>query len=357
LIGDSSLQNSQTTDPPLDTVDPVVDPASAGPERSLSIGERLRRPQTIISFLVAFAIIFFVFRNLDINLGEIWTNFKAANFWWIGLGFVAYYGCFPLRAIRWRYLLGNAGISPATGYPVPGVSGLSQMFILSWFANCLVPAKLGDAYRGYLLKKHAHPSFARTMGTIFAERAMDVFALVGLMLAASLLVFHGNVPGSVQAPVYAGFGLVTVGIIGLVGLFVFGERVRLIVPERVRPYYVRIEEGIVQSFARHALLQVVLCTLGIWALEGVRVYSVASAFNVNLTPAESMFVALLASLLTVLPFTPAGLGVVEGGTIIALKLLNVSATDAATIALVDRGIAYWSVILIGAVVYLFSRYK
>jgi uncharacterized protein (TIRG00374 family) len=50
--------------------------------------------------------------------------------------------------------------------------------------------------------------------------------------------------------------------------------------------------------------------------------------------------------------TPAGLGAVEGGMIVALKLLNVDAATAGAIALADRGIAYWSVIVIGGVAWL-----
>lgn len=330
---------------------------AAAPERPVSLGERLRAPQTIISFLVAFAIIFFVFRNLDLNFGEIWGNVRSANPWPIAAAFAVYYGTFPLRAIRWRIILRNAGISPAAGYAVPGVSGLSQIYCLSWFANCLVPAKLGDAYRGYLLKKHAGPSFGRTIGTIFAERVMDVFALVGLMLAATLLVFRGNMPSSVQAPIFVGVGLVVVGIGGLAAIYRYGRAVQALLPERARPYYERTEEGLRTSFSRHGAQWVAALTLAVWLLEGLRVWLVAAAFSVALAPQDALFVALLASLLTIVPLTPAGLGVVEGGTIVALKLLGVSDLDAGSIALVDRAIAYWSVILVGGALYLFTRYK
>lgn len=326
-------------------------------ERPISLGERLRSPQTIVSFAVAFAIIFFVFRNLDLNFGEIWRNIRTANPLPIILGFVVYYGSFPIRAARWRIILRNAGISHQAGYPVPGLSGLSQIYCLSWFVNCLVPAKLGDAYRGYLLKKHARPSFGRTIGTIFAERVMDVFALVGLMLLGTLLVFHGSMPSSVRYPILLGVGLVIAGLCGLALLFRYGDALHMRLPLRVQPYYQRTQEGLRTSFSRNGAHWVVLLTLSVWLLEGVRVWLVATAFSVELAPQDALFVALLASLLTVIPLTPAGLGVVEGGTIVALKLLGVSAVDAGSIALIDRGIAYWSVILVGGVLYLFTRYK
>lgn len=325
--------------------------------QQISIGERLRSPQTLLSFLIAFVIIVFIFRNLDLNTGEIWRNVKDSNPVYLLLAFAVYYGSFPLRALRWRRLLNNAGITRENGLDVPGLRGLSEIYILSWFANCVVPAKLGDAYRGYLLKKHAKTSFGRTIGTIFAERVMDVFALVTLLLIASLFVFRGNLPSSLRLPVFAGIALVAIGGTGLAVLFVFGSRVRALVPGRVRPAYERIEHGITTSFSRQGVPGVVVLTTIVWVMEGLRLFLVATAFGVELSPASSLLVALLASLLTIVPFTPAGLGVVEGGTIIALKLLSVGVTDAGSIAIVDRIIAYWSVIVVGAVLYLITKRK
>ena len=112
---------------------------------TVSLGQRLRSPQTIISFLIAFALIGFIFRNLDLNLSLIWTNIRSSNPLFLVLGFAVYYGSFPLRAMRWRKLLNNAGITRKEGFSVPGLGGLSEIYVLSWFANCLVPAKLGDA--------------------------------------------------------------------------------------------------------------------------------------------------------------------------------------------------------------------
>src|SRR3712207_7067169 len=45
------------------------------------------------------------------------------------------------------------------------VLGISEIVMLSWFANCIVPAKLGDAYRAYLLKRTAGVSFSDRKST------------------------------------------------------------------------------------------------------------------------------------------------------------------------------------------------
>lgn len=339
---------------------PDITPASEPEEadqQPVSLGRRLRSPQTIVSFLIAFALIFFIFRNLDLQFGDIWRNIRNSNPVYILLGFAVYYGSFPLRALRWRKLMDNAGISLDYAETMPGLRVLSEMYVLSWFVNCLVPAKLGDAYRGYLLKKHAGPSFSRTVGTIFAERVMDVFALVGLLVLASLFVFHGTVPASIRVPVITGIVLVGVGLIGLASLHLFGAQLGRLVPARVRPIYERTADGLTTSLRGPGMPAATALTAIVWLLEGARMFFVAAAFGVDLTPASATLVALLASLLTVVPITPAGLGVVEGGTIIALRLLSVGDADAGSIAIMDRIIAYWSVIVFGGVLYLVSRRK
>ena len=52
-----------------------------------------------------------------------------------------YYLGFPLRGYRWTLLLRGAG------YRVP-VRDSTEIIFISWLVNCLVPAKLGDVYRG-----------------------------------------------------------------------------------------------------------------------------------------------------------------------------------------------------------------
>jgi uncharacterized protein (TIRG00374 family) len=326
-------------------------------DRSISLGERMRSPQTIASFAVAFAIILFVFWRLDINFSDVWLQIRNANPLYLLLAFAAYYGSFPIRALRWQLILQNANISRRDGYAVPGIVGLSEIYVLGWFANCVVPAKLGDAYRGYLLKKNAGPSFSKTLGTIFAERLLDVVALVGLMVLSGLFVFHGTIPSGLTWWFVAGAALVVIGVSGLVLLMTVSHRIEARLPERIQPYYNRLSDGIVSSFSRQGFFKVAGLTTIIWALEGARVYAGAHALGIDLSLTQSIFIALLASLLTTFPFTPAGMGVVEGGTVFALRLFDVTAASATAAALLDRTVASYSVVVIGGLLYLFTKRK
>ncbi len=81
-------------------------------------------------------------------------------------------------------------------------------------------------------------------------------------------------------------------------------------------------------------------------------FCVAWALDTHLSISTALVVALMSSLLTIIPFTPAGLGVVEGATIGVLRLVGVDDSTAVAIALLDRVIGYWSVIAVGLPLYV-----
>jgi uncharacterized protein (TIRG00374 family) len=98
-----------------------------------------------------------------------------------------------------------------------------------------------------------------------------------------------------------------------------------------------------------------------WACEAVRLFFVVRAIGVSLSDnlvvelAMTTTVALIASLLTALPLTPAGLGFVESALVASLLLMGVRSEQLAfSVAFLDRTISYASLVVIGLVVYLVS---
>ena len=138
----------------------------------------------------------------------------------------------------------------------------------------------------------------------------------------------------------------------------FGGRFirRLPLPARMVEFYDRFEEGVFSIKARQIPL-LALITVLIWATEAGRLYLVVLAlgFDLHLGISGGFFVALIASLLTAIPFTPAGLGAVEGALVFILTTLyGATATQAVAITLVDRAISVLSVIIFGSIAYVLS---
>jgi glycosyltransferase 2 family protein len=346
-------------DPAPEAIDPAHSThgnvGEAVAEEGISFARRLRQPRTILSFLVAIVIIVLVVMRLNINVHEVWRNVRGANPLLLLCAFAVYYLSFPVRAVRWQIILGNAGYDRAHSIATPNVYGLMEIVVLSWFANTLLPAKLGDVYRGYLFKKATGVSFTRTFGTILAERLMDILGLFSFLVVSGVLVFGNKVPRvAVTLFVFGG----VLAVCGLVGLLVLRRAEGLlerVVPKKFSVQYRRLEEGIFGSFGRWPAL--IVLTAIIWTQEGLRVFFITRALDIHVSLAVTLFVALAASLLTTIPLTPAGLGAVETGIVGVLQWVGVERNAAASVAVIDRVIGYWSVLLIGLVLYIFSRKK
>lgn len=342
----------------VDRVESVSDPLASEDSSDEPLGDappprltsRVFRPQTLVSFGLAFAIAFFIFRRLDINAGEVWSNARQANLVLYGLAFVVFYAGFILRAARWRAMLARAGISADHGYDVPPTRGLIEIYLLSWFANCLVPAKLGDAYRSYLLKRSTGAPFSLGVGTILAERLIDLLVLVFAMLGAAVVVFGRHQPAQATRAFIAGGALIVVGAAGLAVMWALRNKLEHRLPARVRAQYLRMHDGLFASL-RHPM-GFILISLVIWLSEGLRLYLVSSALGADITPSTALFVALLSSLLTAIPITPAGLGIVESAMVVMLRLVDVNVSLAASVALMDRVVGYWSLVVVGIVLYV-----
>lgn len=344
---DDQMSPAASSSPPVVATSPE-DPNSKPP----SLGRRILQPRTLISFGIAAFVIWFLVRGLDISFAEVWSEIRTADKLMLAGAFAMYYVAVLIRAIRWRMMLTRVGVTESAGYQLPGVLATWQMVILSLFVNCVVPARLGDAYRSFLLKDRAKVSFGVSFGTILAERLIDVVVMVGVVLVAGAMVFGTHVPGRAEQAFLLGAVVVVIGVVGAILLYVFRQRIEHYVPERFTGHYRRLNQGIFTILAR----PVPYMGLGvlIWLMDGVRVLLVARALGAELSFSEAIVVSLLSALVTIIPFTPAGAGFVEGFMIWILPQFGVIQSTAVAIALLDRSITFLSLIVIGVILYLLN---
>jgi uncharacterized protein (TIRG00374 family) len=327
------------------------------------LARRFFNIRTLASFLLGFLLLGLVLPRMNVELSGIVGRLSQAHvgIYLFALGF--YYLTFPVRAFRWRKLLRNVGFLPVEGVRLPGIPGISEILLLSWFANCIVPAKLGDAYRAYLLKQSANVSFSKTFGTILAERIIDTLLLFSLLGLSASLAFRGALPGEIVTILQAGLVLVVLVVLGLFSMRGLGRFIVPLIPSRFRPQYANFEAGTIGAFGWGRMPMVLVYSVLAWGIEVGRLYLVCLALGVTgMSWAVLLFVALAAALLTTLPITPAGLGFVEsavaGILVLAGRMGLIPGMDenlAASVAILDRTISYWSLIVVGSVVYVLSK--
>ncbi len=122
-----------------------------------------------------------------------------------------------------------------------------------------------------------------------------------------------------------------------------------LVPARWQGIYRQFESGTLDSLDRIPLL--LGYTALAWAVEGATIYLLAHSVGAGISTSGALVAGLVASLLSVEPFTPGGLGVTEAGIVVVLVGLGVDPATAAAVAVLNRAVNFLSLAIAGPLLY------
>ncbi|MBI2856161.1 MAG: flippase-like domain-containing protein [Chloroflexi bacterium] len=309
---------------------------------------------TLVSFAIAAAFLVFLVTRFDIDWAATWSKLKGSNLYLYAAGFASYYFGFYLRGLRWRIMLSNIGDGEDSPRELPSALTCGRYVFLGWFANAITWFRLGDAYRAYVFTEDSGRSFSRTVGTVLAERVLDVAIVFVLLVIASLALYGGQDLGSLGLFLGIAFLLVFVGVVGLLAMRQFGMRLANLLPARLKSAYGRFHQGAMGGLRNLPLLLVISALT--WFTEVGRLFFVIQSLDLSVSVSFSLvlFVTLANAILTTVPLTPGGLGIVEPG-IVGLLTLSLARSEAISVALLDRSISYLSIVVLGGLVFLLRQ--
>jgi glycosyltransferase 2 family protein len=298
-----------------------------------------------LSILVPLILLLVVARNVD--WGTALATIRGSNPLLVLGALIAYYATFPIRARRWARLLREGGLQ------LRG-RDLLEILMLGWFVNCLAPAKLGDLYRSYLVKQRFDVSLSRTVGVVVAERLLDIFVVFALLLVGGYIAFGRTVLPDLRLVYLSAVLLAAFIVVAFVTVYYVAPRVGGFFPREVRRIGRLFREGVLHSF--RALPEAGPETVVIWLAEAARLAFVLAALHLELPISGVIFVAVASSLLTTVPLTPAGFGFVELAIVYVLTTgFGLATHDAIAVAVLDRLVSVFSVIVVGGVLYARHR--
>lgn len=329
----------------------------------VDLGSRFTDWRTLLSFGLALLILVFALKKAGVNSEDLKHSLSKANPGFFIGAFVVYYLSFPLRTFRWRMLMHNAntGEDQARLDRTP-FRDLMEILYLSWFANCVVPAKLGDVYRAFLVRSSLGISASRTVGTLLAERVLDLVVLFPLLLLAAVLTFHDRLfaDATLRWVILGALALGVAAISAALVLWRLGDRVINRLPQKIHLVMHAFRDGALLSFRKDIWKLLALSVL-VWSCEGARLFLVLKSLGLvkqgEIGVSAAVFLALGSSVVTTIPFSPGGLGLVDGFLIAAFKVIKHSTNggEAVAVALLDRIISYLSIVVFGFLVYIFSK--
>jgi glycosyltransferase 2 family protein len=243
------------------------------------------------------------------DFGEIWRALTGYNFWWLIPALIAYFIGVYVRAIRWHFLL-----RPLQSIPI---NRLFPVVVIGYMANNVLPARMGEVVRAYVLGKREKTSKTATVATIVVERIMDGITMIGFLAFLSFFVTLNKELQGIEIIAGVVFTVAIVAFLVLAGnrgLMIRAEQLGLkIVPGKIRPKL----EGVANKFIDglqilrqwRDLAIVFLLSIVAWLFEAAMYWFVALGFaTLNFDWRVALMAVAVANLFTIIPSSPGFVG-------------------------------------------------
>jgi len=224
----------------------------------------------------------------------------------------------------WRY----RSILQGLGYQISLVVSTACIFV-SQTANLVVPARLGDFVRVFILRHEYNTTYSEGVSSVVVERVFDIVTVA--ILGAVALIFVLNVP-----PVYYTIILVPLiaGVIFFIILFCLGRC-------SAENKYIRILLTMLHEIKRASLSLRSVIVLGfssvfIWLLDIFVCMAVIMMFGQQIPFAVVVLAIVIGNLVKAVPITPGGIGTYEISLAIIFGLAGVSPAISTLIAVIDH---------------------
>ncbi len=277
----------------------------------------------IIQYVAGIAILVALIHSIRGDL----RNLERVKIEFFLLSIVMYDMLNVVLAYRVHYLLGKMGYSPK--YMCTFLANLGGMV-----AGDVTPGRSGYVLMAKLLDRCGIP-FSDATAAVVSPQGID-FVVKGVGASLAIVVLGFSNP-------WAGAVVVAIGVAILV--FMWYEKpfefVKKVIPDFILRFAGKfgltvsdvVKSGIeTRKFAIQILL---LCLLG-WVFVGLQWMFVGKACGVCLPAYVYFLLQPLLSALMFVPVTPAGLGIMESGTVVVLYALGIPPAKAAVFAILVR---------------------
>ncbi len=314
----------------------------------IAISARSRVRRLVVGLLgpvISVGAIAVVLRSVD--LGRTAEALSHTRLLWLAPCFVLVAVGIALRAMRWQRLL------PTTDRTVP-IRRITPILLIGYLGNTVLPARLGEPIRAYLLARREGLSSFEVFGTALLERILDVAVLAVMAFAASWAI--GAVPWVVQLTgVAAGIGLLIVTLLTLVGIGpairivdrLAGD-LRLVAAGSILTRLDRFARGFGGRSQRLPVAEAAAVSIPIWLVDASICWLAAQSIGANLGAAAALLVVAVGALGTSIPSAPGYIGTYELAASAAARAVGLGAPEALSLAIVIHAITLLPVAVAGA---------
>ncbi|QEM68324.1 flippase-like domain-containing protein [Geobacter sp. FeAm09] len=303
---------------------------------------------------IGISVFFMALLLRKIDFRQLGAALRMVDYRYIALAVLFTFISYFLRAVRWHYLLISEKSIP--------LSSLYPATIIGYMANNLLPARLGEFVRAYVLARREGMETPAVFASLVIDRLFDGFTVL-LMLLATLFTLHlpGNMADAETALRAGGVAMFLLYCGVLVFLYLLKRqtmRTLKLVAWLLKPFPGRVSErlvpllgsfiaGIRLSSRGGHVLALVASSFFIWMFAVLPVDMTLRGFGIHLPITASMFILVLLVFAVMVPASPGFIGTYHYACFKGLSAFGIADATSISIALIIHGTAFFPVIIAG----------
>ncbi|MRR06668.1 MAG: flippase-like domain-containing protein [Deltaproteobacteria bacterium] len=296
--------------------------------------------------------LFLVFRSID--GAKLLTALRTMDLRFLVPAVAATLFSYYLRAYRWKLLLREDKQT--------SMANLFSATAIGYMANNLLPARVGELVRVYLLGEKEGIDKGTVFASLVLDRLFDGFSVLFILLAT---LFTLQLPGDdaeIRTALVTG-GYVTVAVYLAIVIFLVLLKKKTVITLRfaallLKPFPARLAEKVIPllgSFIKGIRLTsqpailagLVASSVAIWAFALWPIDLALQSFGIELPLTASLFIMVLLVIAVLVPASPGYIGTYHYACFKALTAFGISGEQAVSVALVIHALNFFPITLVG----------
>jgi uncharacterized membrane protein YbhN (UPF0104 family) len=248
-----------------------------------------------------------------------------------------------VRAERWRLLLRFNGATPSR-------LDCHALTCVGYMGNNVLPARAGDAMRVIYMTPRSSASARTVIGTLVAERVLDVAVLFSLYAVLAVVLGAGTL--SSRRFVFAGAVVAVAIVVALLAAVALHRRGHL---ARAWAFVRPMLAATGNLRGRHGA-EAVGVTLLVWTVEAGVWLCCADAAGLHVSALEALYLLALASLFVFVPAGPGNVGTLDAAVLFGARAIGRTSSAALSFLILLRLVLVVPITAVG-LGFLVVRYR
>jgi len=269
------------------------------------------------------------------GIDKIGAAIGSASPLWLAAAALIILPAYIVRAIRWKLLL----------HPVKKTVRVSNTFwstAVGFMVNTLIPIRLGEFVRAYILGEKEETGFGPSFSSIVVERTLDLIGLLSIGIVTMFLVSAQADLSNLAVNIFIAVAVLITAILAVIIAGVKKEDLIIRLLTRitskiplVKKYTTRIADFAsslikgLQGLSQNPKMFVANISLTwiLWLIQTSAIYLTFTAFNYPISFVAATLGGVLMSLSHILPATPGYVGSYEAFWALIFSFLGVTEMD------------------------------